>query len=165
MTSQQPTAHTAAQTPYRTPQPKPLVLFDGGCPLCAREIAHYRRLRAASGIIWIDIHRERDTVEGLGISPADAMARFHVRDASARWHTGAGAFVELWSHLPYYALLATVTRRLHLVGPLNWAYERFAAWRLNRRCSDGTCATAVPQDRLRRPASDTKSARHHSSPN
>ena len=34
---------------------RPVVLFDGGCPMCSREIAHYRRLGGAEAIDWIDI--------------------------------------------------------------------------------------------------------------
>lgn len=28
------------------------VFYDGSCPLCSREIAHYRRLRGAESLKW-----------------------------------------------------------------------------------------------------------------
>ena len=82
--------------------PRPVVLFDGGCPLCRREIAHYRKLRAAQGVRWVDITMTDDLESRYGIGAEAAMARFHVRDGHGRWQTGAVAFVELWSHLGPY---------------------------------------------------------------
>ncbi|CRI64811.1 hypothetical protein THIOKS12130002 [Thiocapsa sp. KS1] len=29
--------------------------FDGGCPLCSKEIAHYRRIDKAGAIHWVDL--------------------------------------------------------------------------------------------------------------
>jgi hypothetical protein len=40
----------------------------------------------------------------FGIKREQAMRRFHVRDAQGRWQSGAWAFVELWTHLPYFPL-------------------------------------------------------------
>lgn len=117
-----------------------LVLFDGDCPLCAREIAHYRGLRGAERLTWIDITRERDLEGRFGIGHHEAMARLHVRDTRGRWHTGAWAFAELWSHLPGYRQLARLVRRLRLVRLLDWGYGHFARWRLARRCPGGVCA-------------------------
>ena len=115
---------------------RPLVLFDGACPICRREIAHYRRLGKADRIVWIDISNTVSLQAHYGIDPADAMAQFHVRDGAGRWHLGAAGFVELWSQLPGYRRLAALVRFLRLVGPMDRAYRRFAAWRLRRRCRD-----------------------------
>jgi predicted DCC family thiol-disulfide oxidoreductase YuxK len=67
------------------------------------------------------------------------MASFHVRDGQGRLHQGAAAFVVLWSHLPGYRWLAVLVRSMHLTGPLQAVYRRWAAWRLRRRCRDGQC--------------------------
>jgi len=122
---------------------RPVVLFDGACPLCAREIAHYRRLPGAAGLAWIDISREPDLERRFGVRPETAMARFHVRGAQGHWLTGAAAFAELWSHIAGYRLLATGVRRLHLLPILDLAYSGFARWRLRRRhCQGGVCHAA-----------------------
>lgn len=123
---------------------RPVVLFDGACPMCGREIAHYRRLRNSGRIDWVDISSEKRLRERFGIIPADAMARFHVRDGAGRWHVGASGFVELWSHLPGYRLPAAIVSRLKLVGPMDWVYQRFAAWRLRRRCRNDGCGLSEP---------------------
>ncbi len=118
---------------------RPLVLFDGGCPMCRREIAHYRRNARSSALTWIDIAAPTSPLPIDGIDHDTAMARFHVRDAAGRWHTGADAFVEMWSHLARYRHLARVLRTTRLVAALDWVYTRFASWRLARRCSDDAC--------------------------
>lgn len=126
---------------------QPVVLFDGGCPLCAREIAHYRRLDGAERLAWIDIGRVPDLEQRYGIRPGDAMQRFHVRDRHGRWLTGAWAFAELWSHLPGYRVAGTALRRLRLLPLLDRAYGPFARWRLSRRCGAESCDRGAQETR------------------
>lgn len=119
----------------------PTVLYDGGCPLCRREIEHYRRLPGADGVAWVDITRHPTLEADFGLSRETAMARFHVRRPDGVWVTGAWAFAELWSHLDRYRFLAKLVWRLRLVPLLDWGYTRFTRWRLRRRCDDTSCAT------------------------
>ena len=119
--------------------PQATVFFDGGCPYCRREIEHYRRLHGADRLLWIDITQEEAMLEANGLRKEDAMARFHVRDASGIWHIGAWGFVELWSHLPAYRWLARLLRTLRLVPVMDRMYNRFARWRLKRRCDAEQC--------------------------
>jgi predicted DCC family thiol-disulfide oxidoreductase YuxK len=116
------------------------VFYDGGCPLCRREIHHYRRLRGAEHLIWVDLSTDDRMLAVHGLERQAAMARFHVLDASGRWQTGAWAFIELWSHLPAYRWLAYLLRALHLEKILDWVYTRFARWRLQRRCDTASCS-------------------------
>ena len=118
----------------------PLVLFDGACPMCSREIAHYRRLEGSDRLAWIDIAQTPDIEQRFGVSHSVAMALFHVRDASGDWQVGAYGFVELWGHLQGYRWLGHAIRSLHLTPLLDRAYRRFARWRLQRRCDGDTCA-------------------------
>ena len=118
----------------------PLVLFDGGCPMCRREIAHYRRLEGSDRLAWIDIAQTPDIEQRFGVSPSVAMALFHVRDPSGDWQVGAYGFAELWGHLRGYRWLSRAIRSLHLTPLLDQAYRRFARWRLKRRCDGDTCA-------------------------
>ena len=115
------------------------VLFDGGCPLCRREIAHYRRRRGAGAIDWIDLAPLAPDAPIDGIDWHTAMARLHVRDIRGQWHTGARAFVELWTHLRGYRHIARLVRALHLLPLLDRLYERFARRRYAARCSDLGC--------------------------
>ena len=113
-----------------------VVFYDGGCPLCRREISHYRRLDHGAGIEWIDIHASPETLDRYRISWHEAMQRLHVLESDGRWVTGVGAFIAVWRRLPRYRLLA---RLIALPGVLNiaeWAYDRFAYRRFKSRCEN-----------------------------
>ncbi|MFM8330815.1 MAG: thiol-disulfide oxidoreductase DCC family protein [Candidatus Methylumidiphilus sp.] len=115
------------------------VLFDGGCPLCSREIAHYRKLASLRPVAWLDVAAIDGNPEAFGVSRGDALAQFHVRDADGRWHVGADGFVLLWQALPYYRWLAWVCLKLHLLPLLRRLYGPFARWHYRRRCAAGVC--------------------------
>ena len=119
--------------------PRPAVFFDGGCPLCMREIAHYRRLDRDGQIEWVDITRRPEQLAAHGLSLYTAMARFHVLDSRGVWQTGAWGFNEMWSHLPYYRWLARLLSALRLISLLDKAYAGFARWRLRSRCGADGC--------------------------
>ena len=121
------------------PTRKAVVFYDGGCPLCSREIAHYRRRRGAEDLEWLDVSIAISPLDDYGLSRTAAMARFHVLDTAGGWQTGAWGFAELWSHLPAYRWLATIVRRLRLLPLLDAAYQRFAQWRLRSRCRSSFC--------------------------
>lgn len=121
----------------------PTVFFDGGCPLCRREIAHYQRLDRRGRIRWVDIQREQAYLRQVGLSRQSAMERFHVLDKGQRWQTGAWGFVEMWAYLPYYYWVARLLQSLRLVGLLERAYVPFARWRLAKRCVDDRCPSGV----------------------
>ncbi len=122
-------------------QQKPKVFFDGACPLCRREIAHYRRLKSATRLDWIDIQQAQERLAEYGIDHATAMARFHVLDTHKQWQTGAYGFVEMWSHLNGYRWIARLIRSLRLSPLLDALYRVFARWRLRQRCHDERCNT------------------------
>ena len=87
------------------------VLFDGGCPLCRREIAHVKGLAEKNqhtALCFIDIS---GTAAGLA-DPAYAkdrarlLARFHVERADGSRMDGAPAFIAMWERLPGWRWLA-----------------------------------------------------------
>ncbi|MGA1561555.1 MAG: thiol-disulfide oxidoreductase DCC family protein [Gammaproteobacteria bacterium] len=114
------------------------VFYDGVCPMCSKEIAHYRRLAGAEQVEWIDIHQAHARLEQEGLAFDDALARFHVKDSSGTWHIGASGFIALWEVLPRYRWAAKTIRILRLTRLLDALYERFARWRLRRQnaCAD-----------------------------
>lgn len=119
--------------------PRATMYYDGGCPLCRREVGHYRRLDRAGRVRFVDITQERDELEAQGVSHAQAMARLHGLDAQGRLVSGAHAFAAVWDALPYYRWLARLLRGLRLLPLLDLAYTRFARWRFGRRCAQGLC--------------------------
>ena len=116
------------------------MFYDGGCPLCRREVAHYRRLDRRDRIDWVDISRDPETLAVLGVTLEQAMARLHVQDPQGRLLTGVPAFAAVWDALPGYRHLARLVRALRLVPALDWGYARFARRRYARRCAEGFCA-------------------------
>lgn len=122
--------------------PRLVVFFDGGCPLCRREIAHYRRLDRRRRIHWVDITGPAPELAAAGIGAAAAMAQLHAFDPSdGSTRIGVWAFIALWQRLPGYRRLAWMVERLHLAPFLQRVYLRFAAWRKQRRCEGATCRT------------------------
>ena len=125
---------------------RPVVLYDGGCPMCSREIAHYRRRPSADDIDWIDITATDDLEARFGVSRDQAMASFHVRDSNGAWNEGAAGFVALWLMLPGYRPLGKAISATGLIRLLDPAYRTFARWRQRRRCADGACETPGRSD-------------------
>ena len=82
------------------------VYFDGGCPVCRAEIAHYQRQRGAEAIAWVDASSCDEAALGPGVDRAVVLSRFHVRGEDGSLTSGAAAFVEIWRRLPAFAWLA-----------------------------------------------------------
>jgi predicted DCC family thiol-disulfide oxidoreductase YuxK len=117
-----------------------VVLYDDSCPYCSREIQHYKKRTEAKDIEWIPITMTTNLEDRFGITQAQALERFHVRDASGQWHQGAYAFAELWSHIHHYRVIANLIRKTGLLPIMDRAYSHFATWRLKRNCKTNTCA-------------------------
>lgn len=102
------------------PEPsRPIVYYDGACPLCRREIGLYRACRGAETIDWVDVAGvERPAAD---LDRAGALARFHVRTGDGRLVSGAAAFLALWRSLPGWRPAAVLLS----VPPLPWLLERF----------------------------------------
>jgi 3-demethoxyubiquinol 3-hydroxylase len=99
------------------------VYFDGACPLCSREIAHYRSRDGADAIAWVDVASVDGAALGADLTRDAAMARLHVRAADGTLVSGAAAFAAIWARLPAYAWLGAIAQ----VRPVQWALE--AAYR------------------------------------
>ena len=139
------------QPPTHAPPRRPVVFYDGDCPLCRREIGHYRAIDRGGAIEWLDLHQSGERLQAAGITHDQAMARLHVIDPdreadggpdgglSGAIVSGVPGFLAIWRRLPGYRHLATLVSALRLTGPLDRAYTRFARWRLRRRCREGSC--------------------------
>ncbi|KQW51609.1 MULTISPECIES: DCC1-like thiol-disulfide oxidoreductase family protein [unclassified Roseateles] len=118
-------------TPYDT---RSTVYFDGGCPVCSREIAMYRRQSGADAVQWVDAAACEPAAFGPGLSRAAALARLHVRRADGSLVGGAAAFIAMWAALPRTAWLARWLDHRPVVALLDAAYGAFlVARRMWRR--------------------------------
>lgn len=93
------------------------VWYDGGCPLCAREIALMRRLDHRGRLRFVDVS---DDTSSCPLDRGDLLARFHVSDAQGRFYSGAAAFAAMWRAIPLLRPLGL----LALLPGMTWALER-----------------------------------------
>jgi predicted DCC family thiol-disulfide oxidoreductase YuxK len=113
----QPGAAAQATAPAGTGEL--LVLYDGACPLCAREIAHYQGLSPVAPVRFSDVSAAPEGDLGCGIDRRAALARMHVVEPDGTVVSGARAFIALWRRMPGWRWLA----RLASVPPAPWLLE------------------------------------------
>ncbi len=100
------------------------VYYDGGCPLCRSEIAHYRKLDTAGRVDFVDISSPAAET-GPDLERKTALSRFHVRGRDGELESGAAAFVRLWRELPGWRWLAMTARVPGVVWLMERAYRGF----------------------------------------
>lgn len=109
------------------------VYYDGACPVCRREIAHYRGRRGAEAIVWIDASRCDDAALGPGLARVDALRRMHVRRPDGTLASGARAFATLWQALPGFRWIGRLVGSRAVAPVAEGAYRAFLllrrAWR------------------------------------
>lgn len=97
------------------------VYYDGGCPVCSREIGLYQRLSATSSDAPAFCNVAAGTEPPApDLTKADALARLHVRRTDGELVSGAAAFLSLWRATPRFRLLG----RALSVPPTPWLLER-----------------------------------------
>ncbi len=98
-----------------------LVWYDGGCPLCTREIALMQWLDRTDAINFIDL------TDGQSTCPIDAesmLARFHAEEDGTLL-SGAAAFAAMWRAIPLLRPLGLLARNATLLAALEWIYLHF----------------------------------------
>lgn len=98
------------------------VWFDGGCPLCRREIALMRRLDRRGRIAFVDV--ARDAPSDCPASHDTLLARFHAREGD-RLLSGAAAFAAMWRAIPWLRPFGEAARFPPLLALLELAYRGF----------------------------------------
>ncbi|WDF75108.1 thiol-disulfide oxidoreductase DCC family protein [Novosphingobium sp. KACC 22771] len=104
----------ALRNPSRQPRLK--VWYDGGCPLCLREIAVMRRWDRAGNIAFVDLD---DPVQACPLDRRLMLSRFHAQEDGVML-VGAAAFAAMWRAIPRLRLLGQMAR----FGPCLWTLER-----------------------------------------
>ncbi len=121
------------------------VFYDGLCPLCSREIAHYRKQVGSAPVAFVDIAGAEFDPVRHGIDLGRARQVLHVR-VGADMRTGVDAAVAMWEAIPAYRWLARLTRLPGVYWLATIVYRVFAGFRpyLQRgRRHDCTSATCV----------------------
>lgn len=97
------------------------VWHDGGCPLCAREIALIRRLDRMGRIRFVDA---ADRSVSCPRDRAAMLARFHAMEDGVML-TGAAAFAAMWRAIPLLRPLGLAARWPLVEQGLEAAYRAF----------------------------------------
>lgn len=100
------------------------VYYDGACPLCRAEIAHYANRDSRGNLALVDVSQPgADLPDQLDV--ASAKARFHVRASSGDLLSGAAAFAEVWRQVPGWGLAAKIARWPGVMALLELSYRGF----------------------------------------
>jgi predicted DCC family thiol-disulfide oxidoreductase YuxK len=104
------------------PKAAATVYFDGGCPICAKEISWYQP--RAGGVTFANI--DADTAAPApDLTREAALARLHARTTDGRLVSGASAFIALWRTIPALRPLARVLDNRPTIAVLDVAYAGF----------------------------------------
>jgi predicted DCC family thiol-disulfide oxidoreductase YuxK len=125
-------------------RPPVTLYYDGLCPLCSREIAHYRKRAVGDSLRFIDVTDPKFDAAEQGLDAKRIHRLMHVK-VGDELRIGLDAFIAVWDAIPNYSWLAKAARLPGLHALLNLGYHLFAAVRpwLPRRkrpfCESGTC--------------------------
>lgn len=117
--------HAEGALPSGAARAAATVYFDGACPVCAREVALYRRQPGAEALCWVDVAGCDAAALGPGLDRRAALARLHLRRADGRLVSGAAAFTALWQALPRWAWLGRLLGRQPALAVLELGYRLF----------------------------------------
>lgn len=108
------------ENPHPPAKAQVAVYFDGGCPMCAKEIAYYQRLDTRQQVHWVDVAGPNPSCP-VGYDQQALLARFHVKDlATDTIYDGAAGFARLWRAMP------TPWRQVGAIAsftPITWLLE------------------------------------------
>ena len=110
------------------------LLFDGGCPLCQREISFLRRRDRQNHIQFVDIDRSSYNPDLFcGISYREAMGRIHAITSSGEVIKDVKAFREAYRLVGLGWIYAPTTwPGLRLFVDISYGF--WARWRLPLTC-------------------------------
>ena len=104
---------------------KPTIYFDGACPLCRREIAHYKRCAGADTLQWFDVSKNDPSIMIPGLTKERAMARLHMARPNGELVVGAEAFANLRLQLNRYRWLGRLFRSRTMLRLADLLYSGF----------------------------------------
>ena len=128
------------ETPYEVE-----VFFDGGCPLCVREIGMLRRWDRRHKIRFTDIDAAEFRTADVGKSYDELMAQMHGRLPDGTWIRGVEVFRRLYKAVGFGPLV--FLSRLPVISQtLDLGYVLFAKnrLRLTGRCTAKSCEVKQP---------------------
>lgn len=120
------------------------LFYDGGCPLCSREVRFLQRRDRRGAIRFTDIDAAGFEAVPGGPGLDGLMARIHARLPDGTWVEGVEVFRRLYTAIGFGPLVA-LSRLPGIARLLDWSYAVFARnrRRLTGRCTADTCGRGV----------------------
>lgn len=117
------------------------VFFDGGCPLCLREIRFLKWLDRHGRIKFTDIDAAEFAPESYGKTYDEMMEKIYGRLPDGTWITGVEVFRRLYAAAGLRPVVA-LTRLPGVSHLLEFGYRTFAKnrLRLTGRCTAQSCS-------------------------
>lgn len=111
-------------------KPHPIeVFYDGGCPLCGREIRFIKRWDRSGSVFYTDIQAPWFEPLALGKTRRELMDRLHVRTSDGQWLVGVEAIRRLYQAVGF-GMLVSLSRAPGVSQVLELLYAHFAKNRL-----------------------------------
>jgi predicted DCC family thiol-disulfide oxidoreductase YuxK len=123
--------------------PRLILFYDGACPLCSREVAHYRRRAAGDpNVEFLDITDPSFNASAHGLDPQRIHRLMHVK-VGDEVRVGLDAFLAVWDVIPGYRPLARLARLPGIHLAMRAGYYLFARVRPllpgRKDCTSGAC--------------------------
>lgn len=129
------------------------VFYDGGCPLCLREIAMIRRWDRQQRLKFTDIDDPAFDAQAVGKTHDELMAEIHGRLPDGTLVKGVEVFRRLYGAVGFRWL--TAMTRWPVIAPLldlgYYVFARNRLWLTGRRCQAGVCRAP----HVKQPADET----------
>ncbi|MFY0649738.1 MAG: DUF393 domain-containing protein [Methylophilaceae bacterium] len=109
---------------------KIIVLFDGKCGICSKEIAFYKKIAPSDQFIWEDVNAI-NSKEKYNIELITALKHLHVID-NEKVLIGVDAFARIWKNIKYFKFLSFFIRLPLIYSFAKYAYHIFAEYRFKR---------------------------------
>lgn len=120
---------------------KPIIFYDGQCPLCQREIQHYQRTQGAGELEFVDLTQAEDRLKPYAITLKSALLKLHAVDAQGVIKVGVDAFILIWRHLKGWRWLARFVNIPGIKQLAVLSYHWFAKWRFIKNGYSEKCDT------------------------
>lgn len=106
------------------------VLYDGECPICAKEISHLKKKDKQKNVDFVDIASEKyQSKDFCNIEYLDAMKQMHAIEGNEKILQGLDVFTELYVRCGY-PFLSILLQLPVLRNVFKYLYKIFAKYRL-----------------------------------
>lgn len=115
------------------------VFYDGLCIVCSSEINHYKKMKGADHIQFIDITSSAFSPEHENLDPFKVHKELHSKDETGQIFVGVDTFILIWSKIDKLKWLSKLAKKTPVKKTLELNYKLFVKVRpyLPRRaCED-----------------------------